>query len=616
MFGPSEQIDQKILILLYQQQQYENIIQSSKRVVKYALTLEPEPKSLCLQILFLSAVKIKDQEPLFELANLFVDNGVLEYGKELLSLLIRADHSQPRFWALLSNVFVLGGQSLQAAEAMAHCVSLNESRDTILQLTHLLGDIGHCDKALAWLEKIPNEERNLRWFWLQSTLSPVVFRSSLHTQLTWSRMTEGLDRLYEKVCSASVDECRSFLPSLSTLFSLQYLCHPDECKVQLQYGKILESLNQRVYPHLCTRVTHPRNPSKLRIGMVSGFVRQHTVSRLFAPLWRHLSASNHSLEVWSVGIEDETTPEISQYFDVFHSNQNIDFPVLAQEIRESPLDILIYPELGMSSLSVRLASLRLAPVQAVGWGHPVTTGMSTIDTFLSSKQMEPQNFKKWYSEEVELLSGLGLAIDPPISKDQLESLSPYPLPEASIRILVSQSIFKVLPQHDSWYINLMKELPDIQLIFIGGDGVNAGLEFRSRMRQSFEAAGVSSDGLFFAPRMSVEDFIRLNIACDIFLDGIGWSGGMTTFEGLQCGLIPVTVPGEQMRTRHTHAILTILDCPELSVSTQKEWLSILYRLCNEPELRAYYHNRIQDHLPLLWNQSSPLEDFDHWLSRQ
>ena len=36
------------------------------------------------------------------------------------------------------------------------------------------------------------------------------------------------------------------------------------------------------------------------------------------------------------------------------------------------LDILIYPELGMDKLTMRLAHVRYSPLQLVFWGHPVS----------------------------------------------------------------------------------------------------------------------------------------------------------------------------------------------------------------------------------------------------
>ena len=56
-------------------------------------------------------------------------------------------------------------------------------------------------------------------------------------------------------------------------------------------------------------------------------------------------------------------------------------------IREARLDALVHLDVGMHPHSQVLAALRLAPLQAVAWGHPVTTGLETIDWFLSGAAM-------------------------------------------------------------------------------------------------------------------------------------------------------------------------------------------------------------------------------------
>ncbi len=59
-------------------------------------------------------------------------------------------------------------------------------------------------------------------------------------------------------------------------------------------------------------------------------------------------------------------------------------------------------------MSGRLAAQRLAPVQCVAWGHPQTTGMPTMDHFLSSELMEPQDAAANYTEQLACLPNLGL----------------------------------------------------------------------------------------------------------------------------------------------------------------------------------------------------------------
>jgi len=53
--------------------------------------------------------------------------------------------------------------------------------------------------------------------------------------------------------------------------------------------------------------------------------------------------------------------------------------------------VLLYSEIGMDGVAAQL--LRLAPVQCNNWGHPVTSGFPSLDYFLSSALMEPEDAK-------------------------------------------------------------------------------------------------------------------------------------------------------------------------------------------------------------------------------
>ncbi|CBJ29260.1 putative methyltransferase [Ectocarpus siliculosus] len=52
-------------------------------------------------------------------------------------------------------------------------------------------------------------------------------------------------------------------------------------------------------------------------------------------------------------------------------------------VSQEKLDVLVYPDLGMEPLTYFLAFARLAPVQCVWWGHPVTPSTGSVDYFLS-----------------------------------------------------------------------------------------------------------------------------------------------------------------------------------------------------------------------------------------
>src|SRR5205085_7556356 len=80
-------------------------------------------------------------------------------------------------------------------------------------------------------------------------------------------------------------------------------------------------------------------------------------------------------------------------------------------IETNPIDVLVFTDIGMDAMSYSLALARLAPVQCVTWGHPETTGLSTIDHFVSSEEMEAPAADAHYSERLVRLPGLTFYFD-------------------------------------------------------------------------------------------------------------------------------------------------------------------------------------------------------------
>ena len=113
----------------------------------------------------------------------------------------------------------------------------------------------------------------------------------------------------------------------------------------------------------------------------------------------------------------DDTRTIAAASDVFRHLPGRTFEGVAQQILGDQLDALVFPELGMHGETFSLASLRLAPVQVAGWGHPTTTGLPNVDYFVSSAPMEPEEGERHYRERLVLLPGLGTSYaSPPLPK--------------------------------------------------------------------------------------------------------------------------------------------------------------------------------------------------------
>ena len=69
-----------------------------------------------------------------------------------------------------------------------------------------------------------------------------------------------------------------------------------------------------------------------------------------------------------------------------------------KDVCDENLDSLFYPDIGMDTFTYFLAFSRLAPVQITSWGHPNSSGIPSIDYFISSRDLEVDTGDDHYSE--------------------------------------------------------------------------------------------------------------------------------------------------------------------------------------------------------------------------
>jgi predicted O-linked N-acetylglucosamine transferase (SPINDLY family) len=261
--------------------------------------------------------------------------------------------------------------------------------------------------------------------------------------------------------------------------------------------------------------------------------------------------------------------------DSFLQSNNLE--LLVQEIHGQNCDVLIYPGIGMETITLKLAALRLAPVQCTSWGHPVTSGMPTIDYYLSSELMEPVDGDRHYSEKLVRLPNLSVWYEP---VEPIESDLPVPGIETDdVVYLCCQNLLKYLPQHDYVFPAIAAQVKKARFVFIASYVPELTEKFMQRISLAFQRQGLNvSDHVLMMPQLDEAAFSALNARADIFLDSMEWSGCNTVFESLPFNKPIVTLPGQFMRGRHGFAILKMMGVEETIASTPDEYVSIAVRL--------------------------------------
>lgn len=372
--------------------------------------------------------------------------------------------------------------------------------------------------------------------------------------------------------------------TLATEFFFHYLGEPF-VEEQRRYGALIERM---MGPIAATADDPPKRPrdGRRRIGFVSGFLRTHTVTKLFASLPGALDRSRWEISCFhTADLVNEGTEAWRAHADRFvHGERDLGFWI--RTLREADLDVLVYIDIGMHTFVQGLAALRFAPLQAMLWGHPISSGRSTIDWFLTSDAMEAEGAERHYRERVHRLPGLGTAYSPP-------TLAPVDVPELSprdparVEYFVAQQAVKLQPLHDAVFARIAAAVPGARFHFVPSPFAGVRQALRERLRGGFAREGLDFEahcGVFRF--VSEAEFLGIGRAVDANLDSIGWSGGNTSLEILWFDTPTVTLPGAVMRSRHTCAMLRIMELDRLIARDLDDYVTIAVELGRSPGFRA------------------------------
>jgi predicted O-linked N-acetylglucosamine transferase (SPINDLY family) len=267
-------------------------------------------------------------------------------------------------------------------------------------------------------------------------------------------------------------------------------------------------------------------------------------------------------------------------------------------------------------MPLKLASLRLAPVQAATWGHPETTGLPTVDYYLSAEYLEPAGAEENYTEHLIKLPGLGVCYEAlPVPEIEVD-LAKLGIERSRPILLNPGTSFKFSPHYDWVYVAIARRLGDCQLIFFTGRETLLADKVRQRIERAFRASGMDgSRYVRFLPWLTRADFHGLMRKADVFLDPIGFSGFNTAIQAVECGLPIVTREGRFMRGRLAGAVLERMGVGELVVKTEEQYVELAVKLASDADYRERVRGRLRERLGALYNDIAPVRALEGFLEQ-
>jgi len=556
---------------------------------------------------FSAALRIHPDHPesLFFLGNVLRDQGRLEEAMVHYQQALRRNPNHLDALLNLGRMLKERGRIDESVECYQRLLQVDPNHaEAHHQLGNSLKERGRFEEAVRCYDRSLEIEPSVLVRYTRAIALPVIYSSIDELRRCRERLTEALGEMLRE--GIDIDPMEVSLPSN---FYLAYQGENDR-QIQEMIARLCAACSRDFTQN---RSKDQSSDEKIRIGFLSSYLRDHTIGLFWRGLITNLCRSKFSVTVFALEqFEDSTAHQIEKDADQYIRLARGDVQMARERIVEKELDILFYTDIGMNPMIYALALLRMAPVQCVTWGHPVTTGLPTMDYFISSKLLEIDEAEDHYTEELVRLETLGIHYFRPQFPMPRKQRSDFGLPDEKNLYACLQSAFKFHPEYDELLANILRSDPNGVVVLTDGMQPHWGELLKQRFQKSMPDV---AKRIMFLPWQNHDDYMRLNHVVDVLLLPPQFGGGRTSYEALSLGVPIVTLPSRLLRGRITYALyrqLGVLDCV---AETPEEYVNIAVRLGRDADYRAAIGEKILANSDRLFEDTESVRELERFFQQ-
>lgn len=460
------------------------------------------------------------------------------------------------------------------------------------RLGRILFELGRTEEAKGFfVDALKFDQNRIRTrFSLAIAALPILVNDVQEALVVPQKFSCALDELAEGLlATGGAVKCSEIFFGSQLPFFLAYRCGNHNSLLSRFGDAAAECLSP-------ISVSVPIERDKCRLVIVSYHVHRHSVwDVVLCGLLQNIDRSRFEVILYHLGdVEDEETVRARSLVDGWHDrNTVVDARNWLDVLLADQPDVIYYPEVGMDPVTYFLAAHRIAPLQIAGWGHPVTTGLATMDIFLSGDLLEPVEAQSHYRERLVRLPGTGCCTMPlNIAPEPLGGIEKSLGDWSGPRFLIAQRAMKFDPADDELLVEIALAVGECVFV-LPLDPIYpwASEKLLARIRQMFISRELDPDKFLLPiPWQSSGKFLSLLDLCDVFLDCPGFSGYTSAWQALQRGIPVVTMEGAWMRQRLAAGLLRHIGVTNTIAASSAEYVALaagVAKSMSDPNLRRF-----------------------------
>ncbi|MDR0363058.1 MAG: hypothetical protein LBJ46_10315 [Planctomycetota bacterium] len=327
-------------------------------------------------------------------------------------------------------------------------------------------------------------------------------------------------------------------------------------------------------------------PAPDSIAVVSAYWNgNHAVYRAFAPYVEEL-AKHYRLTLVDMRQPNARWPSDPSMFHrvckIRASSEVID----VSAITNNDFQLAYFPDVGMSQESMYLSNLRIAPIQAMGTGHPVSSASKAMDYFISGGEVEAPGAKANYDERLVLLPGLSVH---PVKPD----FGHIPPPEGDAVVINCPWMHMKNNRRAALALRRILDRAErpLRFHFFPGCGASRNSSYMAFIQDYSTVLPISAFEIL--PDLEYSAYMQKLSEGSFTLHSYPFGGGTTAVDALVMGRPLVVLRGSHEYNRYSARLLERLRLEELIADDENSWVDLSTRLVNDREYLAAMQERVR-----------------------
>ena len=323
---------------------------------------------------------------------------------------------------------------------------------------------------------------------------------------------------------------------------------------------------------------------KLRIGYISPDFCRHIAAAFSQAFFQRYDRQCFEVSCYANCTEDEISRRFALMADHWVNICGMGADEAAQKIYADEIDILVDLSGHTKDNCLPILARRPAPVQISGIGYMSTTGLQTVDYFLSDPYLHTEAEQQYFSEKLLPVPHSHFCYTVLTAAPQ--HCPPAPCQENGFITFGSFNNFAKVNDAllELWH-QLLEQVPDARLLLKAA--VFDDVYGRQQACLRLEKAGLPMERLEL--QGYTEDYLAAYGQVDIALDTYPYPGGGTTCDALYMGVPVITLVGQSHNERFGYSLLQNIGLAEGCAFSPEEYVSKAAALARNPARIAELH---------------------------